>query len=168
MTTDPDPAHGTAPAALNERLTDPIPYPFRAYIEAYSTPLPDEITERIAESLAVAAFRIGPAVRTLRLLRLVFGKPPQYVLWAGTGWDVYVADMSQDPIATAGREYLFLDAHRLAGMEQTPVDWAAVCILEELVHAWLNVRDEAIAKTATAMLYGNLRVVAGRYLPTIG
>ncbi len=50
-------------------------------------------------------------------------------------------------------------------MDLGPVDVAAVCILEELVHAWLNIQDETIAKLVTAQLYGGLRVSMGKYFP---
>ena len=150
---------------LAPHLIEGIPYPVRAFVPAFSTPLPDEVSARIARSLEKAVSLIGPAMRSWRMVRLAFGVPPQYTMWARTGWDIYVADLSQDPIATAGRDIVHFDAHRLAGLDEYPIDVAAVVILEELVHVWFNVLDETIARTVTAMLYGDITVRDGRYVP---
>jgi hypothetical protein len=46
----------------------------------------------------------------------VFGTPPAYVMFVGTGLDIYYADMGQDPIGTATTDTIHLHAERLANL----------------------------------------------------
>lgn len=98
------------------------------------------------------------------MMTVIFGEPPCYGLYAGTGVDLYYADMKQDPVGTAASGRIYLHASRVAESVSYPVDVAVVTILEELVHVWMNVKDEDIAKFATAKLHGEIVSRDGRYL----
>lgn len=98
-------------------------------------------------------------------MTLIFGAPPYYGIHIGTGTHLYCADMSQDPIATAASERIYLHAQRIAELSSFPVDVATITILEELVHVWMNINDEDIAKFATAKLYGGIVAHKGSISP---
>jgi hypothetical protein len=150
-------------AAPNLKLRDFVDLDQASFLATYSIELSPEITERLARALARAVELIVPAIRDLRMITLIFGKPPAYVIQVGTGTDIYYADMSQDPVATAANQRICLHAERIASLPAFPIDAAVVVLLEELVHVWMNVRDETIAKTTTAHLYGGLVVANDRY-----
>jgi len=134
-----------------------------SFVIPFSIELSPEITERLARALAKAVELIAPAIRDFRMITLIFGKPPAYAIHVGTGIEIYYADMNQDPIATAGNHRICLHAERIASLSAFPIDAAVIVILEELVHVWMNVKDETIAKTATAYLYGGLVVENDQY-----
>lgn len=147
----------------NDELSSSVDSDARPFIHTYSTPLDPADASQIRMSLALAVSRIWAEVRDPFIVRFVFGVPPIYAVDVGTGYDLYLADMSQDPIASAGHNMIFLDAKRLARMYQTITryDHAAVCMLEELVHSWLNIRGEKITKMVTAALYSPRLTVRG-------
>lgn len=134
-----------------------------AFFALYSIPLSSDVTERLAKALARAVALILPAIRDVRMITLIFGNPPSYAITTGTGVDVYIADMSQDPIATAGSHRIYIHAERTAALTPFPIDVAVITLLEELVHTWMNTRDEEIAKLVTARLYGDVVVIDGQY-----
>jgi hypothetical protein len=124
------------------------------------------VEERLAVSLALAVEKIIWSIRHFPRVRVLFGSPPYFVSGVGTGVEIYVADMAQDPVGTAVGDAIYLDAHRVASLALAPYDVAAVVILEELVHVWMNVKDEEIAKDITARLFGGIRAENGRYVPS--
>ncbi len=147
------------------RLVEGISYPWRAFVVTYSESLTDGQAERLADALLRAITPIAHVIRRPHILKIGFGSPPAYKLWQGTGTLAYIPDLSQDPIGTASHDTIFFDARRLLAMPTIPFDIAAICILEELVHAWMNVTSEPIAKSVTAWLYGGLRVEGEQYVP---
>lgn len=136
----------------------------RGLIIPYSIELEDDVKERLAQALAKAVELIAPALQTFFMVTMVFGEPSNYGIHVGTGMELYYADMSQDPVATAGGRRIYLHAQRIADSAAYPVDVAVVTILEELIHVWMNVKDEEIAKYATANLHGDIVARDGRYL----
>lgn len=122
------------------------------FVVPCSIALPEDVTSRLAEALANAVNIVWPALNVPTLLFVLFGRPPHYELPVGVGVEVYVPDMSLDPIGSSGSGRIYLDAFRLASFPHRDIDWAALCILEELVHSWMNIRDEASAKLVTASL----------------
>lgn len=148
----------------NEELRKYVDPQYAPFLLTHSIELASTVTERLARALAQAVDLIVPAIQDMTMVSLVFGKPPMYVTSAGVGADIYVADMSLDPVATAGRTHIYLDAERIASLSTYPVDVAVVTLLEELVHVWMNVRHEGIAQLATATLHGGITVVEGRYM----
>jgi hypothetical protein len=139
-------------------------------IMPFSIALDPKTKERLARALAEAVLLIAPAVHTFWKVTVIFGAPPYYGIPVGTGVEFYFADMTQDPIATAStsakRGWVYLDAQRIAALSAYPIDLAVLVVLEELVHVWMNLTDETIAKIATARLHdGGVVVHQGQYLP---
>lgn len=146
-------------------LTEDIPYPVRAFVPTLSIPLPEEVERRLAASLKLAVEKIQGTIRRWFMVRILFGSPPYFGHPNAAGVEWFVADMTQDPIGTAVGQAIYLDAYRLAAMPTEPIDLAALSILEELVHTFLNIQDEDIARWVTARLLGGVRTEGEQYLP---
>jgi hypothetical protein len=139
---------------VNRRLNERLPYPDRAFVPTFSIDLDDATTARLSEAIEVAVTKVQYSIRKVHMVRLAFGEPPAYIMPVGTGLEIYVADMTQDPIATASGDIIHIDARRLAALPVEPYDTAALFLAEELVHAWMNISNERIAKFVTATLFG--------------
>jgi hypothetical protein len=154
------------PLSLNIKLNERIAWPERAFLPTFSIDIDEATTERLAQALELAVTKIAGTVMRPHQVGLYFGAPPVYAVPAGGGFESYLADLAQGPVASAGTDRIYLDARRLAAMPTEPVDLAALAILATLVHTWLNLRRDDIAREVTARLYGGLVAIDGAYMTT--
>ncbi len=166
MTDTPTPEQPTwlaDPLLPNDIVTAAIDDHLKPFFRALSVRLTNEQAIRMGGALAMATKLIEPAVRDWRPILVLFGRPPAYMWGSGAGTNAYFPDQTQDAYGTASGTTIFLDVDKLMTLRSGLDDVATVVVLEELVHTFLNVRDEPLAKVITAHLHGEIITDGTRY-----
>jgi hypothetical protein len=110
-----------------------------------------------AWSDAVSAFfRVARVKR--KHLRVFIGTSP-FEITLTTGKLRY--ERNDDTIANCIDDCIFLDVGRLLPLSH---NLRVACVVEELVHGYMNVEDEALTSVLVANIWSGVRLVNGRYV----
>ena len=116
----------------------------------------DVLTEPRPVDVFLNAFRtathiIAPVIRDIKLLNIIIGISP---------FDIHLKsgklnfELNPDTIGCTFNGLIFLDCKKISSFQQHPIQVA--CILEEFIHALMNVSDEALVSRIVVSLYGQV------------
>lgn len=114
----------------------------------------------VGEAFVEAANIIEPVIYVLRNIDFVFGSSP-YKIPTTRGCIVY--ETSSETINSYMKDMIFIDCKKMIKYVY-PIQVA--CILEELVHAFLNVKCEKLAMQIVCNLYNGIKCQNGQYAPS--
>ncbi len=142
---------------LAEDLSTGVPDTVRPFVLIDSPALP-ESCEPIARAFWTAIRAIEPALRVPRQINVVFATSP-FTLNMPTGELRYTP--KPEVINALVNDIVFIDCNKLIGR---PFPILVACILEEFVHAWLNIKDEGLTSLVVTQLYTGVRLFEGKYV----
>lgn len=138
------------------RYVDPEYQPF--FLPFAIPTISEEHLDTLAKGFANAVHMMLNAQPHPRLIAIVFGRFPYIAYSVGTGVQIYVADMQEHPLGCASESSVYLHATRL--LEIGDERRTERVMLEELVHAWMGVRNETVVAGIVRQLAGAPAYVA--------
>lgn len=161
ITLGPDPGTdeaGTDWTCSGNDLEAGLPEILRSIVRVGSIPLcPDEFAA-VSEALWLAASTIVGVISVPRPASITVARAP-FTVMLGNG--VLRFDPAPTTAHACVNDLIFIDVARL--LQDKPAIRVA-CILEELVHVLLNVRDEELVKVIVGWLYNGVEYVEGAYV----
>lgn len=127
-------------------LLEGVPEALRPFLDVMSAPLPPSF-EPIVRAFWTATEAIEPAVRIRMHIAVVFSTAPFSIDLANCELRVTPKD---GVINLAVANIAFIDCNKIRNL---PFPLIVASILEELVHIWLNVKDESLTGKIVAFLY---------------
>lgn len=112
----------------------------------------------LVEALWRASARIAPVIRLRKRVILVISGSPWNIDFPGLG--TLTVTPKGEAIHLTVEDLIFLDANKVQGYEPS---YQEVSILEELVHAFMNVSDEDLVKEIVCKLYKDFEFTGGQY-----
>lgn len=134
-----------------------VPEPLRSFIAIDSLPLPYSF-KPIVEAFWTAANKINPFLRIRKRVYVLFGKAP-FILGLPNGEFRYTPK-DESIINVHLEDIILLDCEKM--MRYKPQIQVA-CILEELVHVFMNVSNETLVSQVVALLYDGVEFIDGQY-----
>jgi hypothetical protein len=134
-----------------------VPEPLRSFTAIDSLPLPYSF-KPIVEAFWIAANKINSVVRIRKWVYILFGKAP-FMLSLSNGEFTYTPK-NESIINVHIEDMILLDCEKM--MRYRPQIQVA-CILEELVHVFMNVSDETLVSQVVALLYDGVEFIDGQY-----
>ncbi len=141
-----------------DTIENGVPVSIRTFIAVDALPLPQTF-HSVIEAFWEATKCIEPAIRT-RIhgrINVVFAKAP-FTLNLSNGQLVYTPN--EEVINVCFEHIVFLDCEKMMKYK-FPIQVA--CILEELVHAFMNISDEALVTNVVGLLYKGVTILDGKY-----
>ena len=132
---------------------------FRPFCSVESQELPD-FAMPIIKSFWHATRLISAVLDFRYVVRVFIGVDP---FTLNIQRQVMKLELSPETIAVNLHNFIFLDCNKLIGIED-PSRTAA--ILEEFVHAFMNVKDEDITSRFVAILFDEIQFINGKYVPS--
>ena len=155
-----DMTDGTKDAQTIEasEFTTVIPDDWKPFVKVLVAPLPRDFEPILAASQHTIDALNGK-VRIRRPVHVLFAKAP-FKINLGNGVLTYVPKKQEIINVHIEDLLIFLDCEK---MIKLPMQLQVACILEEFVHTLMNVSDESLVSSIVALLYGEVRIVDGRY-----
>ena len=146
------------PSEITPReIQNGLPDEIRPFLSVEAAPLPESFRP-LVEALWRAAGKIAPAIRLCKRVVIVITSSPWNVEFPNIG------RLTLTPIGDAVHltveDIIFIDANK---MQPYDPSYKEVSILEELVHAFMNVSDEALVKQIVCELYNEFEFTGGQY-----
>ena len=141
---------------MKERIESGIDSELKAYC-LIGVPHMAEQVMPVVESFWKATRIIRPAINIERIVRVVFGVSP---ITINAGAHKLSIELSDNSVAACIHGIVVLDCTRLLKYGQRH---QIAIILEELVHAYMNVKDELLASEIVAKLYDGVEFRNGQY-----
>lgn len=123
-----------------------------------SAPLPRGMF-RIVEAFWVAYAAIAPATGFMHRVHIIFATAP-FSLNLANG-ELRYTPHNPETIGTHVHGLVFLDCNNLLPLAY---EHQVACILEELVHAFMHIRDENLVSVVVASLYSGVQWIGGKYV----
>lgn len=142
----------------NAKIKDGLPLELQPYIIISQSSLP-LIFEPIVKALWDAAKIINPIIFTPRSIDIIFGVN-QFNINMSSGVMSYIP--KNEVINVFFKDMIFINCDKML-LHPYPIQ--VVCILEEFVHAFLNIKDEQITSQVVALLYNGVILRDGKYCP---
>lgn len=140
----------------NSDIIKGVPEPLRHFIAIDSLPLPMSY-KSIVEAFWMATKKINPVVCARKRIYVLLATAP-FRVKLPNGDLQYTPN--PDVINARIEDMVFLDCNK---MITRPFSIQVACILEEFVHAFMNVTDEALASNIVAELYDGIKLSDGKY-----
>ncbi len=133
-----------------------LPPEFLYVLKIVAPPLP-QYFEPVISAFCIAANKIISVAMIRRPITIVFGKSPFNI-------SLTSGDLSYHPridvINACIENFVFIDCAKILPM---PLEIQIATILEELVHAIMNVSDERLTSQIVALIYDGVHLVQGKY-----
>ncbi|MBU1298413.1 MAG: hypothetical protein KKG06_00650 [Bacteroidetes bacterium] len=141
-----------------KEIEEGIPQSIRPFIAIDALPLP-RACSTIIEAFWQATTCIERAIdkRVRNRINVIFAKAP-FTLNLTNGQLVYTPN--NEVINVCFEHIVFLDCEKMSNFK-FPIQVA--CILEELVHAFMNISDEPLVTKLVGLLYEGVRIADGKY-----
>lgn len=134
-----------------------IPIEYQPFFKIISKPLISD-AEKVADSFIKAIKIFAPNVR-LVIPHVVF------IGWTPFKCEIDAFEMEFRPkenvINFVAGDYVFIDASKIYSL---PAELQIASIIEELVHAYMNVANEDLTKLIVCDIYDRVSFVDGRYV----
>ena len=140
-----------------QQIKESIPESLRPFIRISQSSLSPACLPVIC-ALSEASKIIENIMFTPKCVDLIFGSTNFTVNMATSGKFIYT--ISGDVINAYFKDMIFIDCDK---MLKYPPQIQIVCILEEFVHAFLNVANENLAIGIVALLYDKVKIENGQY-----
>lgn len=105
----------------------------------------------------MATQKINSVVRVRKRIYVLFATAP-FKLKLPNGDLQYTP--RNDAINVCVEDMIFLDCNKMISY---PFSLKVACILEEFVHALMNITDEALVSKVVAELYSDIKLIDGKY-----
>lgn len=133
-----------------------IPDSLKGLLVVDSRELPNSF-QPIVEAFGEAARCIAPVIRMPKRVNTIISTNP-FTMNMSTGTLTY---STNDPVINASlNDIVFIECNKMMGMKH---QFRVVCILEELVHVFLNVTNENLVTRIVGWLYDGINIVNGKY-----
>jgi hypothetical protein len=134
-----------------------LPEQIRPFLSVEAAPLPQSFRP-LVEALWRAAGKIAPTIRLRKRVIIVI---------SGSPWNVDFPNLGRltltplgDTIHLTVEDLIFIDANKMQLYDSSNQE---VTILEELVHAFMNVSDEDLVKQIVCHLHKDFEFTGGQY-----
>lgn len=134
-----------------------LPEEIRPFLIVEAAPLPQSFRP-LVEALWRASARIAPVIRLRKRVILAISGSPWNIDFPGLG--TLTVTPKGEVIHLTVEDLIFLDANKMQGYDPS---YQEVSILEELVHAFMNVSDEDLVKEIVCQLYRDFEFTGGQY-----
>lgn len=134
-----------------------LPEPIRPFLSVEAVPLPESFRP-LVEALWKAAEKIAATVRLRKRVIVVISASPWNVEFPSVG-RLTLTPLG-DAIHLTVEDIIFIDANKMQSYDSA---YKQVSILEELVHAFMNVSDEQLVKQIVCELYKEFEFTGGQY-----
>lgn len=129
----------------------------RSFIAIDAVPLSQSFRP-VVEALWTAAQKIMPSIRLRKRINVVLAKSPFVLNLPPVGQLTFIP--LGDAVHVTVEDIIFIDCEK---MMQYEFPYQVVSVLEEFVHAFMNVTDEELVKHIVCMLYPDFEYSGGRY-----
>jgi hypothetical protein len=129
----------------------------RSFIAIDAAPLPQSFRP-VVEALWTAAQKISTSIRLRKRINVVLAKSP-FVLTLSTVGQLTFIPLG-DAVHVTVEDMIFIDCEKMMRYE---FPYQVVSVLEEFVHAFMNVTDEELVKQIVCMLYPDFEFSGGKY-----
>jgi hypothetical protein len=111
----------------------------------------------IVEAFWLSTKLIAPTIQITKLANVMFAANP-FVVQLATGKLIY--ETEEGVINAYLNNIIFIDCNKLSALDYP---FQVVCILEELVHVLMNVKDEDLVTKVVGWLYDGVHIQNGKY-----
>jgi len=129
----------------------------RGFFLVSSAPLPRSM-QCVVDAFWEAARRIAPAISVWHRIQVIFATAP-FSIKLSNG-ELRFIPSNPELIGVTIENLVFLDCNRIAPLHP---QIQVACVLEELVHALMHIRDESLVSVVVARLYPGVTLTDGRY-----
>jgi hypothetical protein len=143
-----------------KEILNGLPEPIRYFLAIGTCRMPRSL-EPVIKAFWAAANIINSVTHTKRRIHVLFGQAP-FVINLKTGELRYTPN--GEVIHATIEDFIFLDCIKT---HHLPFQIQVACILEEFVHALMQISDENLTTQIVAWLYDGVRIVDGKYSPVI-
>lgn len=148
----------TVPDVLTSKVfTEGLPPNIAPFFLVDTVAFPGPIFFPIAEAFWEAVGIIAPTIRTFRQINIIFGTS-NFTINLTAGSITYLKN--EEVINACFNDMIFIDCERLIVESHRE---RVVCILEELVHIFYNVIDEAVTAKIVSILFPKIKEESGKY-----